>query len=240
MSQDDLSARVRRLELIELAKTATINYARACDRKAVDELRTSVFTSDAALHVPYREFRGIDDVAGFYHSAFAAEPGSRRHFLTNQLADVVGEDRFRVESYFVFLSADARWVIGGASTETSSSSVTTGRASPTRPSSSTCGLTASLRQRSAIDCATMAANRDPAQFDRPAEFVIDRSPNRHVGFGFGLHFALVPSSPGLKRRSCFPGCSQVSRLRLACDPSALSWHPTIVGRTLKALPVVLD
>ena len=52
MSQDDLSVRLRRLELIELAKTATINYARACDRKAVDELRTNVFTGDAVLHTP--------------------------------------------------------------------------------------------------------------------------------------------------------------------------------------------
>lgn len=147
MSQDDLSARVRRLELIELAKTATINYARACDRKAVDELRTNVFTSDAALHVPNREFRGIDDVAGFYDNAFAAEPGSRRHFLTNQLTEVVGEDRVRVESYFVFLSADAGWVIGWGQYR---DVVVVGDDGPRitdKPSSSTCGPTASLGQR---------------------------------------------------------------------------------------------
>ena len=32
-----------------------------------------------------------------------------------------------------------------------------------------------------------AANRDPAVFDRPDEVVLDRSFNRHVAFGSGIH-----------------------------------------------------
>ena len=32
-----------------------------------------------------------------------------------------------------------------------------------------------------------AANRDPEAFDRPEEVVLDRSPNRHLGFGWGPH-----------------------------------------------------
>jgi cytochrome P450 len=35
-----------------------------------------------------------------------------------------------------------------------------------------------------------AANRDPALFDRPDEVVLDRSPNRHVAFGVGIHRCL--------------------------------------------------
>lgn len=32
-----------------------------------------------------------------------------------------------------------------------------------------------------------AANRDPAQFDRPGHFDIDRASTRHMAFGFGIH-----------------------------------------------------
>ena len=32
-----------------------------------------------------------------------------------------------------------------------------------------------------------AANRDPAAFERPDEVVLDRAPNRHASFGFGIH-----------------------------------------------------
>ncbi len=35
-----------------------------------------------------------------------------------------------------------------------------------------------------------AANRDPAQFDRAAEVVIDREVNRHAAFGLGIHRCL--------------------------------------------------
>jgi cytochrome P450 len=35
-----------------------------------------------------------------------------------------------------------------------------------------------------------SANRDEDAFDAPSEFRIDRTPNRHVGFGFGAHMCL--------------------------------------------------
>ncbi|WP_330343228.1 cytochrome P450 [Streptomyces sp. NBC_00557] len=35
-----------------------------------------------------------------------------------------------------------------------------------------------------------AANRDPEQFPRPDELVLDRSPNPHLGFGWGPHACL--------------------------------------------------
>jgi cytochrome P450 len=35
-----------------------------------------------------------------------------------------------------------------------------------------------------------AANIDPAAFDRPTEFDVDRTPNRHVGFGRGIHLCV--------------------------------------------------
>ncbi|MBI5285275.1 MAG: cytochrome P450 [Chloroflexi bacterium] len=35
-----------------------------------------------------------------------------------------------------------------------------------------------------------SANRDETQFERAAEFLIDRDPNRHVAFGMGIHYCL--------------------------------------------------
>ncbi|MFC7070147.1 cytochrome P450 [Halobaculum lipolyticum] len=35
-----------------------------------------------------------------------------------------------------------------------------------------------------------SANRDPAAFDAPDEFRIDRAPNQHLGFGRGTHYCL--------------------------------------------------
>ncbi len=99
----------------------------------------------------------------------------------------------------------------------------------------------SMKSGQAVFCCTMAANRDPNQFDDPDTFIIDRSPNRHVGFGFGMHFCLGAQLARLEAQIVIPRVlARFPRLRLACRPEELSWHPTIVGRTLQSLPVQID
>ena len=42
----------------------------------------------------------------------------------------------------------------------------------------------------AEDDPVTSANRDAEVFDRADEFVADRDPNPHLGFGFGIHYCL--------------------------------------------------
>jgi cytochrome P450 len=47
-----------------------------------------------------------------------------------------------------------------------------------------------IRQGDKVVCWFQAANRDPAVFDDPDLVRIDRNPNDHVGFGWGIHTCL--------------------------------------------------
>lgn len=47
-----------------------------------------------------------------------------------------------------------------------------------------------IRKGDLITLGTELANRDPHEFERPDEVDIARSPNRHLGFGYGLHHCL--------------------------------------------------
>ncbi|MET8183618.1 cytochrome P450 [Streptomyces sp. NPDC005336] len=50
-----------------------------------------------------------------------------------------------------------------------------------------------------------AANRDPRQFDAPADFRPDRDLNPHLGFGRGIHFCIGAGLTGLEGRIALNG-----------------------------------
>jgi pimeloyl-[acyl-carrier protein] synthase len=84
-----------------------------------------------------------------------------------------------------------------------------------------------------------SANRDARQFDDPETFVIDRAPNRHIAFGFGIHFCLGAPLARLESRiAAVRLAERLPDIRLA-DHGELEWHDSLVLRGVKHLPVAL-
>jgi cytochrome P450 len=68
-----------------------------------------------------------------------------------------------------------------------------------------------------------AANRDPAQFDRADEVVIDREVNRHAAFGLGIHRCVGSHLARMELRVALEvWLERIPRFTLA-DPSAVTW-----------------
>jgi cytochrome P450 len=68
-----------------------------------------------------------------------------------------------------------------------------------------------------------AANRDPAQFHRAGEVVIDREVNRHAAFGLGIHRCLGSHLARMELRTALEvWLDRIPRFTLE-DPSAVTW-----------------
>ncbi len=81
-----------------------------------------------------------------------------------------------------------------------------------------------------------AANRDPEEFPNPDSFNIRRSPNRHLGFGWGRHFCLGAQLARLETKIAIERL--IARFpKLSLAPQELRWEPTVLGRSLKGLDV---
>ena len=83
-----------------------------------------------------------------------------------------------------------------------------------------------------------SANRDPDQFEDPERFDITRTPNNHLGFGFGIHHCL--GAPLARMEAQVALTSLVRRapdLALAVDE--VTYKTNVVLRGMESLPVAM-
>jgi cytochrome P450 len=85
---------------------------------------------------------------------------------------------------------------------------------------------------------TSSANRDPRHFADPDVLDVRRRPNRHLAFGFGIHFCLGAPLARLEAKLCFHSLlRRFPRLEPAGEPP--HWKPMIFLRGLAELPLSL-
>ncbi len=85
-----------------------------------------------------------------------------------------------------------------------------------------------------------AANRDPRAFERPHVFDVTRSPNKHLGFGQGIHYCVGAPLARMETRIALERLfRRAPGLELAVAPQQLKVQPTALMRRYDALPVRL-
>jgi cytochrome P450 PksS len=95
-----------------------------------------------------------------------------------------------------------------------------------------------IAPRSVCLLALGAANRDESVFPDPDRLDLARTPNRHLGFGMGLHYCLGAPLARLEAHIALPALlARFPNLRR--DPAQpIEWRPSIAVRGLKRLAVL--
>jgi cytochrome P450 len=84
----------------------------------------------------------------------------------------------------------------------------------------------------------MAANRDPRVFDDPDALRLDRSPNRHLAFGSGIHLCLGAPLARREAQVALEALSrELGRLELDMDDAAIDWTQGFFLRGARTLQV---
>jgi cytochrome P450 len=84
-----------------------------------------------------------------------------------------------------------------------------------------------------------SANRDERHFERPEEFDVGRTDNRHLAFGFGSHFCLGSNLARLESRVALDVLLERAGEIEPDWPGLLPLHPSFVFRSYTSVPVRL-
>ena len=83
-----------------------------------------------------------------------------------------------------------------------------------------------------------SANRDETVFDNPDALDIERETNKHLSFGYGIHYCLGAPLARLEAQIAINTLlERMPDLRLKGSPESLRWRPSLILRGLEALPV---
>jgi cytochrome P450 len=97
----------------------------------------------------------------------------------------------------------------------------------------------SLKQGDKVMAMIVAANTDPQANDEPGRLDLARRPNRHLAFGTGIHFCLGHQLARIEAACALQALFvRWPQLKLAVDPSEISWRRRPGLRAVEALPVI--
>jgi len=98
-----------------------------------------------------------------------------------------------------------------------------------------------IEKSSVVVAMLSSANRDEVVFADPERLDIARDPNRHLGFGLGIHFCLGAPLARMEGRIAFNKLlERFPKIRLAVPRDQIRWRSSPVFRGLQSLPVCLE